>query len=217
MKKEVVIKRTENFVKKILGNEGTGHDFWHIERVRNNAKLINKTEKGDWIVIELAVLLHDIGDWKVIGKDEDDYSIAENFLKSQKISENITAQIMFIIKHMSFAKSLDQKIKSAPKEFYVVRDSDRLDALGAVGIARAFTYGGNRKRLMHDPTKKSRVLKNSKDYKNHGSSTIHHFYEKLLLLKDLMDTKTGKKIASNRDKFMREYLKQFFKEWQGKA
>ncbi len=217
MKNEIIIKRAENFVKKLLGKEGTGHDFWHIERVRNNAKLINKTEKGDWFVIELATLLHDVGDWKVIGKEEDDYSIAENFLKSQKVSEEIVNNVMFIIKNMSFGKSLSSKKVNFSKEFYIVQDADRLDAIGAIGVARAFAYGGKKGRLLYDPTKKPRTLKNSKDYKKRGDSTVHHFYEKLFLLKNLMNTKTAKKIAVGRDGFMKKYLERFFDEWNGEV
>lgn len=155
MKRELILKKTENFVKKALTGEGTGHDWWHIERVINNARLINKTEKADTFVIELALLLHDIGDRKVIKQEEDDYTIAENFLKKQKISNEVIKHVMFIIKNMSFSKSLNNKRDNASKEFYVVQDADRLDAIGAIGIARAFAYGGSKERPLYNPTKKS--------------------------------------------------------------
>jgi len=216
MNKDQIIKNTENFVKKALSKEGTGHDWWHIERVRNNAKLINKTEKSDEFVIDLTLLLHDVGDRKVIKKEDDDYSIAENFLDKQKIPKEIIDEVMFIIKNMSFSKSLNNKKQEASKEFYVVQDADRLDAIGAIGIARAFAYGGSKERPLYDPTKKAQKINTTKNYKKLKSSTFHHFEEKILLLKNLMNTKTAKRIAINRDDFMKRYLKQFLDEWHGK-
>ena len=199
----------------MLGQDGTGHDWWHIERVRNNAKLICKSEKADLFIVDLALLLHDVGDRKVIKKDEDDYSIAENFLIRQKVPNDIVDQVMFIIKNISFSKSLNSKKDAAPIEFYVVQDADRLDAIGAIGIARAFTFGGSKSRPLYDPTKKSKKINTTKDYKKGSSSTIHHFEEKLFLLKDLMNTKTAKKIALKRHDYMEGYLEQFFAEWGG--
>ena len=210
-----MIKKTEIFVKKQLEKEGTGHDWWHIVRVRNNARLINKTEKADSFVIDLALLLHDVGDRKVIQKEEDDYSIAENFLKAQKVEARVIHDVMYIITHMSFSKSLNNKAEKASKEFYVVQDADRLDAIGAIGIARAFAYGGSKGRLLYDPTKKAQNVRNTQEYRKLNSSTFHHFEEKLLLLKDLMNTKTAKKIAKERDNFMKKYLAQFLDEWNG--
>lgn len=216
MKRVLIIRNTEKFVKKILGMEGTGHDWWHIERVRNNARLIMRFEKADSFIVDLALLLHDVGDWKVINKDEDDYSIAENFLKSQKLSREIIKQVMFIIKNMSFNKSLNYKGGSFPAEFKVVQDADRLDALGAIGIARAFAYGGKKSRPLYDPEHKPRKFKDGKSYKNARSSSFHHFEEKILLLKDLMNTKTAKKIAGKRHEYVKNYMKQFLAEWNGK-
>jgi uncharacterized protein len=216
MNKELVIKNAEKFVKKALAGEGTGHDWWHIERVRNTARLICKSEKADGFIVELALLLHDVGDWKVIHKDEDDYSIAENFLKKERVPSEIIEQIMFIIRNMSFSKSLNAKKKSAPIEFYVVQDADRLDAMGAIGIARAFAYGGSKGRPLYDPTKTPQDISTTSNYRNAKSSTLHHFEEKLFLLKDLMNTKTAKKIATARHLFMKEYRKQFLLEWKGK-
>jgi uncharacterized protein len=210
-----IIKQIEDFVKKALCKEGTGHDWWHIERVRNNAKLINKKEKADFFIIELAVLLHDIGDRKVIKKEEDDYTIAENFLIKQKLSKQIIDEVMFIIKNMSFSKTLNKKINDVSKEFQIVQDSDRLDAIGAIGIARAFAYGGNKDWLLYDPTQKSRKTNTTENYRKLNNSTFHHFEEKLLLLKNLMNTDTAKKIAKSRNDFMQKYLKQFLDEWKG--
>lgn len=213
---KMIIKNTENFAKSQLSKEGTGHDFWHIERVRNNAFQINKIEKADLFVIELSVLLHDVGDRKVIKKEEDDYTIAENFLKSQKLPIEVVEKVMFIIKNMSFSKSLNKKRVNFSKEFYVVQDADRLDAIGAIGIARAFAYGGSKGRPLYDPTKKAQKINTTKNYRKTQSSTLHHFEEKLFLLKDLMNTKTAKKIAEKRNVFMRKYVEQFLKEWVGK-
>jgi uncharacterized protein len=215
MKKELILNRTENFVKKALAGEGTGHDWWHIERVRNNARLINKTEKADAFVVELAVLLHDVGDRKVIKQEEDDYTIAENFLMKEKVTDDIVEQVMFIIKNMSFSKSLNSKKDNVSKEFYIVQDADRLDAIGAIGIARAFAYGGSKDRPLYDPTKKPQKINSTKSYRKLNSSTFHHFEEKLLLLKDLMNTKTAVKIAEKRNEYMKKYLKQFLAEWNG--
>jgi len=216
MNKNQIIKNTENFVKKALSKEGTGHDWWHIERVRNNAKLINKTEKSDDFVIDLTLLLHDVGDRKVIKQENDDYSIAENFLKKQKVSGEVVEHVMFIIKNMSFSKSLNGQKEEASKEFYIVQDADRLDAIGAIGIARTFAYGGSKERPLYDPTKKAQKINTTKNYKKLNSSSFHHFEEKLLLLKNLMNTKTAKEIAKNRDDFMKKYIKQFLDEWYGK-
>ena len=215
MNRENIISATEKFAKKKLGKEGTGHDFWHIKRVLNNARLINKTEKADWFVIYLAVMLHDVGDWKVIGKQDDDYSIAENFLIKQKVGEEIVEKVMFIIKNMSFGKSLNKKHALASKEFYVVQDADRLDAMGAVGIARVFTYGGSKSRSIYNPLITAKKINNTDDYKNRTTSSFHHFEEKLLLLMDLMNTKSAKKIALGRHKYMQSYMKQFLSEWDG--
>lgn len=216
MNKNQIIKKTESFVKKALSGEGTGHDWWHIERVRNNAKLINKKEKANYFITDLALLLHDVGDRKVIKKEEDDYKIAENFLIKQKLSNEIIEEVMFIIKNMSFSKSLNKKREDVSKEFYVVQDADRLDAIGAIGIARAFAYGGSKERPLYDPTKKAQKINTTKSYRKLNSSTFHHFEEKLLLLKNLMNTKTAKEIAKDRNEFMKKYLKQFLDEWNGK-
>ncbi len=216
MKKEIILKNTIAFVKEKLNGEGTGHDWWHIERVLNNTKLICKTEKADMFIVSLAVLLHDVGDRKVINKEDDDYSIAENFLKKQKVDSGSIERIMFIIKNMSFSKNLNVKRVSEPIEFYIVQDADRLDAIGAIGIARAFAFGGSRSRPLYDPTKKAQKATTVKDYKKLQSSTFHHFEEKIFLLKDLMTTKTAKKIALARHEYMKKFTKRFLAEWEGK-
>ena len=173
MNKTLVLSNAEKFVKEALNGEGTGHDWWHVERVRNSAKLICRSEKADWFIVELAVLLHDVGDYKVIHKDEDDYTIAENFLAKQKVPTEIIEQVMFIIKNMSFSKSLGAKTKSTSLEFQVVQDADRLDALGAIGIARAFAFGGSKSRPLYDPTIKTQKYTTTKKYRNAKRSNLY--------------------------------------------
>lgn len=216
MNTDLILRKTKAFVKKSLSHEGTGHDWWHIERVLNNACLINAKEKADEIIIKLAVLLHDVGDRKVIHKDEDDYSIAEQFLIKQKIPSEIIEKVIFIIKNMSFSKTLNNKLDNVSKEFCIVQDADRLDAIGAIGIARVFAYGGSKNRPLYDPNKNAQRIDTTKNYRKLNSSSFHHFEEKLLLLKDLMNTKTAKKIAEKRHDYMEKYMKQFMEEWSGR-
>ncbi len=216
MNKQAILKKTVLFVKKSLVGEGTGHDWWHIERVYNNARTINKKEKADQFIIDLAVLLHDVGDRKVIGKAEDDYTIAENFLKANKVPGEVIDQVLFIIKNMSFSHSLNKRRTDASKEFHIVQDADRLDALGAIGIARAFAFGGSKHRPLYDPTKKPQPINTTANYRKLESSSFHHFYEKILLLKDLMNTPTGTSIAKQRHQYLQAYMKQFLLEWEGR-
>jgi len=216
MNKRSIIKKTISFAKDKLSKDCTGgHDWWHIERVWNNAKAINKKEGADQFIIDLAVLLHDVGDWKVIGAKEDDYTIAENFLVKNKVKEDVIEKVMFIIKNMSFSSTFDKKTKETSKEFKVVQDADRLDALGAVGIARMFAYGGSRQRSIYDPSEKIQKIKSKTAYKEINSSTFRHFYDKVLFLKDLMNTKTARAIAGKRHKYVESYIKQFLSEWGG--
>ena len=208
-------QKTEEFVKNKLGGEGTGHDWWHAVRVVNIARKLHAIEGGDWRVIELALLLHDVGDRKVINKDNDDYSIAENFLLEQNTPEEPLGRIMSIIKTMSYSKSFDTTNKDDSIEFKIVQDADRLDAIGAIGIGRAFAFGGSRSRLLYDPNYTVQEFKSSGEYKRAKSSTIHHFYEKLLLIKDKLNTSTAREIAEQRDEFMQLFIKEFFDEWNG--
>ncbi len=216
MNKRLVIGNAEKFVKERLSGEGTGHDWWHIERVRNNARLICKSEKADRFIVDISLLLHDVGDRKVIDRKEDDYSIAENFLRKQKVPQVILEEVMYIIKNMSFSKSLNRKKKKASREFYIVQDADRLDAVGAIGIARAFAYGGSKSRPLYDPNKKAQKITSTWNYTKNKSSSFHHLEEKVLLLKDLMNTKAAKRIAKARHEHVKEYMRQFLAEWQGK-
>jgi uncharacterized protein len=213
-----ILQKTEEFVKSKLLGEGTGHDWWHVVRVVNTARKIHSVEGGDWLIIELTLLLHDVGDGKVIGRDEDDYSIAQNFLEGQSVPAQTVEKILSIIKTMSYSKSFDNLEKDDSIEFKIVQDADRLDAIGAIGVARAFAYGGSRARPLYDPDYKPPEYKSSEEYRRARAdgSTVHHFYDKLLLLKDKLNTGAAKEIASQRDEFMQIFLQEFMDEWSGK-
>lgn len=210
-----LIKKTEQFVKQRLATEGTGHDWWHAVRVINIAKRIHESEGGEWFIIQLTLLLHDVGDRKVILKEDDDYTIAENFLTEMNVDQKRVTTIMNIIKTMSYSKSFDNVENDNSIEFQIVQDADRLDAMGAIGIARAFAFGGSRSRLLYDPEFEIKNFSSSEEYKNSNSSTLHHFYEKLLLLKDGLNTDAARIIAEERDAYMRQFVDQFMKEWNG--
>ena len=211
-----VIKKVADLVKQKFAGEGSGHDWYHIERVWKNVKLIAKSEKGaNMVVVELGALLHDIADWKfhdgdlTAGPRE-----ANKILTPLKVKPVIVEKVCYIVEHVSFKGS---KVKDVMEglEGQIVQDADRLDAMGAVGIARCFAYGGYKNRPLYIPGQKIRSPKSFEDYKKGEASSVNHFYEKLLLLKDRMHTKTAKKLAARRHKFMKNYLKQFFSEWEG--
>lgn len=209
------IQKTAIIVKQTLQNAESGHDWWHILRVWNNAKLIAQTEKVDLQVVELAALLHDIADSKFHNGDEEiGPKTAGEFLRSIEVDAAIIEHVQQIIRNMSFKSSFDQSSFSS-EEMKVVQDADRLDAIGAIGIARAFTYGGFKNREMYNPEIQPDFNHTKEAYKNSTAPTINHFYEKLLLLKDLMNTETAKKIAEERHQFMEKYLEQFAAEWNG--
>ncbi len=215
---ESIINKTIQFVKKELQNAESGHDWFHIERVYNNANLIAKDENVDILVVKLAALLHDIADSKFTNGDETiGPKKAKTFLNSINLETDKAHHIVQIIANMSFSKSLENKKLFTSLELQVVQDADRLDAIGAIGIARAFNYGGYKNRLMYDPAIAPKLKQTKEAYKNSKAPTINHFYEKLLLLKDKMNTKTGKKIATERHNFMKLFLEQFYNEWNGKA
>lgn len=210
-----IISQTENFVREKLSGAEGGHDWWHIYRVWNNARLINKTEHADQLVVELAALLHDIADSKFHDGDEEiGPATAGTFLKSIGMDAATLEHIQQIIRHMSFKASLGEKLFHS-KELEVVQDADRLDAIGAIGIARAFSYGGFKGRALHNPAIAPELNMSKEAYKKSTAPTINHFYEKLLLLKDKMNTETGRQIAAKRHGFMEDYLKQFYAEWEG--
>lgn len=217
MDKEKIITTTIAFVKKELKNAEGGHDWFHIERVFKNSILISKDEKVDVFVVSLAALLHDIADPKFYnGAETVGPKIATKFLKEQEVHEQIINHVVNIIKHISFKNSFDKESKKFTSiELKVVQDADRLDAIGAIGIARCFNYGGFKNRGLYDPEIIPNLNMTKKQYKNSDTPTINHFYEKLLLLKDSMNTLSGKKIAAQRHAFMETYLKQFYDEWDG--
>lgn len=209
------IEKTIDFVKKELQNAEAGHDWWHIERVWKTSKTIAKEENVDLEVVEFAALLHDIADAKFHGGDEEiGPRIAGEFLKSIEVEETIINHVRQIIRNMSFKSSLGEINFTSP-EMLVVQDADRLDAIGAIGIARAFNYGGFKNRELYNPEIKPDINISKEAYKKSTAPTINHFYEKLLLLKDKMNTTTGKKIATQRHQFMEQYLQQFYAEWNG--
>jgi uncharacterized protein len=217
MNQETIIPNTIAFVKEELKNAEGGHDWFHVERVFKNALLIAKEEKVDALIVSLAALLHDIADPKFHNGDETiGPKKATNFLIAQKVSKEIGLHVVKIIKYVSFKNSLDANQKQfTSKELKVVQDADRLDAIGAIGIARCFNYGGFKNRPLYNPEVIPNLNMTKEEYKNADAPTINHFYEKLLLLKEQMNTVTGKKIAENRHLFMKQYLDQFYEEWNG--
>lgn len=215
MDKQQAIDSTVGFVRKTLAGAEAGHDWWHINRVWNNAKLIARHETVDLFVVELAALLHDIADAKFYGGDEEvGPRMAVDFLKSIAVYDNVIEHVQNIIRYMSFKAGFD-KTTFHSAELAVVQDADRLDAIGAIGIARAFTYGGYKNRELYNPEIAPNLNMSKQEYKNSSAPTINHFYEKLLLLKDKMNTQTGKTIAQQRHQFMEQYLEQFYIEWEG--
>lgn len=216
MNKKTIIKNTVSFVKETLKNAEGGHDWFHIERVLKNAKLIAKTEEVDEFIVSLGALLHDIADAKFYDGDETiGPKMAREFLEKQKVNESEILHIENIIKHISFKNSLSSEEKFTSPELDVIQDADRLDAIGAIGIARCFNYGGFKNRALYDPEIQPNLNMSKEEYKKSTAPTINHFYEKLLLLKDKMNTKTGCQIAEERHNYMEQFLQQFYDEWNG--
>lgn len=207
------ISKTINFVKEKLIGAEAGHDWFHIERVWKNSKKIADNEDCNLEIVELAALLHDIADPKFHDGDEAlALKISEDFLKSIEVENEIIEQVLFIIKNISF-KNKGEVLDETPIELKIVQDADRLDAIGAIGIARTFNFGGFKNNLMYDPEIQPKLDMTKEEYKKSNGTTINHFYEKLLLLKDLMNTETGKSMAEERHQFMLKFLDQFYKEW----
>jgi len=213
--KQQQINKTIAFVKEQLAEAEGGHDWFHIERVYKNALLISKTENVDGFVVALGALLHDIADSKFHNGDETiGPKMAREFLFNLNIDFSIIEHVVKIIENISFKGGNEiQKFKSA--ELDVVQDADRLDAIGAIGIARCFNYGGFKNRPLYNPDIQPNLTMSKEEYKSSNAPTINHFYEKLLLLKDKMNTKTAHKIALERHQYMETFLKQFYKEWNG--
>ncbi len=213
--KDQIITDTVIYVKQELEGNESGHDWWHIQRVWNTAKTIASTEKANDFVVELGALLHDIADSKFHNGDETiGPKKAKQFLLSKNVSEDIIIQVIAIIENISF-KGGNFTTTYTSKELDVVQDADRLDAIGAIGIARTFNYGGYKNNEIHNPNRPAKLDKTKEEYKKGSDTTINHFYEKLLLLKHRMNTDTGRKMAEKRHEFMEIYLKQFYGEWDG--
>ncbi len=210
-----LLDNTILFVKQKLENAEAGHDWFHIERVYKNAVLIAEEEDCDLMIVKLSALLHDIADSKFNDGDETvGPKVAREFLEFQKASEEVIQHVINIIENISFKGGNFEK-KFTSKELEIVQDADRLDALGAIGIARTFHYGGFKNRQLYNPNIAPLTNMSKEAYKNSNAPTLNHFYEKLLLLKDKMNTETGRRIAFERHKFMELFLSQFYAEWEG--
>lgn len=215
MNSKTNIEKTIAFVKQTLADAEGGHDWWHAYRVWQLAKRIAQTEKVSMQVVELAALLHDIADSKFNGGDEEKGPLlAADFMNSLGVEKLVTEHVVQIIRNISFKGGKETRRFSSP-ELDVVQDADRLDALGAIGIARTFNYGGFKNRELYNPEIPPDLLMTKEEYKNSTAPTLNHFYEKLLLLKDRMNTSTGSQMAEHRHKFMELFLEEFYAEWNG--
>lgn len=216
-KQQKIIKKVATEVKRKLKVEGSGHDWWHIARAWNMAKQIGIIEGADMFVVELAILLHDIADWKFHnGDDTVGPKLIRQILKKHSVSTKIIDHICEIVIDMAF-KGAKVKTEMKTLEGKVVQDADKLDAIGAIGVARTFAYSAYKNRPIYEPTKKPSLHQSKEEYfKRESLTAINHFYEKLLLLKDRMNTKTAKKLAEGRHRFMEKFLDRFFQEWDGK-
>lgn len=211
-----IVERTEEFVRETLKADSTGHDWWHINRVRNVALRLAKAEGADPFVVELAALLHDIADWKFHGGDiTAGATKARQWLTSLGVDETTQARVAQIVLTVSF-KGAGVKNEIDTLEGQVVQDADRIDSLGAIGIARTFAYGGHFNRVMYDPDQKPEQHDTFEQYKSSTGTTINHFYEKLLLLKDRLNTRAAKELAEGRHAFLENFLEQFYDEWDGR-
>lgn len=213
-----ILEETAKYVRLQLKGAEAGHDWWHILRVWNTTKLILQTEPADSLVCQLAALLHDIADSKFYGGDEEiGPRLAGEFLHRINVRPNVVEHVQHIIRHISYKNTLDQEATFHSKELEIVQDADRLDAIGAIGIARAFHYGGFKNREMYNPEIVFQRNMDRESYKQTDAPTLHHFYDKLLLIKDKMNTPTGRSLAESRHRFLKTFLQQFYYEWNGKA
>ncbi len=217
MTNQEIIKATLSHVKQTMLGEGSGHDWWHVHRVWLNAKQICDKEQADLFIVELAALLHDIADWKFHdGNEHKGAEVAQEWLNKFDIEQPVISHICQIITDVSY-KGAGVETPMHSIEGKIVQDADRLDAIGAIGIARTFAYGGNKHREMYNPDIKPVMHASFEEYKKNEGTTINHFYEKLLLLKDRMNTETGKMIAKKRHEVMESFLNSFYNEINGKA
>lgn len=216
MNERDIIQKTTDHVRGLLSGEGSGHDWFHIERVRNVALAIAREEQADLFVVELAALLHDVADWKFAGGDHDaGPRAAREWLTALSVTATTIDHVANIIASLSF-KGAGVETPMTTIEGQCVQDADRLDAIGAIGIARAFAYGGHKGRPMYDPSVPPEPHASFEAYKKNAGPTINHFYEKLLLLKDRMNTTTGRRLAQQRHIVLKDFLNEFFAEWAGK-
>jgi uncharacterized protein len=215
MNNKDIVSKTITFVKEKLKNAEGGHDWFHIERVYKNALQIAKEEVCNETIVELGALLHDIADSKFHNGDETvGPETARAFLESEGVEEEVTSHVIKIIENISYkGGNFEKKLSSI--ELDIVQDADRLDALGAIGIARTFNYGGFKNRALYDPNIAPNLKMTKEEYKKSDAPTLNHFYEKLFLLKDKMNTATGKQIALERHRFMETFIAQFYAEWDG--
>jgi len=216
MNQKEIIQKTEHFIHSEFKSDGSGHDWFHVDRVRKMALTIGEKESCDLFVVELAALLHDLDDWKLTGSKSGSPVKAEAWMRRMCVDPETIAHIIRIIEDVSY-KGAGNLTPVRSKEAAVVQDADRLDAIGAIGIARTFAYGGNKNRLIYDPEVEPVIHKDYQEYKSSTAPTINHFFEKLLLLKDLMNTKTAKTMAERRHWFMESFLGHFFDEWDAKS
>ncbi len=215
-KQRRIITAAVKHVRALFKADRSGHDWYHIERVRVMAERIARQEKADRFLVDLMVIFHEIADGKIIGEGNEDEALATTgkWLQKHQLHAADIEHILYVIANQSYAVSGVGKFKLKTLEGRVVQDADRLEALGAIGIARCFIYGGKKGRILHDPALKPRRITSSSQYRN-SETTLNHFYEKVLKLKGLMNTNAGKKIARGRHQFVQAYLKQFLAEWQG--
>ena len=210
----MVIENAIEYVKQIFADDCSGHDYHHTMRVYRLAMQIAEQENADMLIVQLAALLHDVDDVKLSPETHDTKKNAVRFMKNSGVDDKVIASVCKIIDEVSFAGT--DLVVPSTLEGKCVQDADRLDAIGAIGIARTFAYGGSKGRRIHDPDIKPMTNMNKADYnQNHNSTSINHFYEKLLLLKDMMNTETAKKMAMHRQAVMKEYLVEFMAEWEG--
>jgi uncharacterized protein len=210
-----IFEKTRAFIEQKFKNEGSGHDYWHILRVWKLAKRVAKQEKNiDMLVVELGAFLHDIADWKFHDDPEAGPKATRPWLESLKVNEEIISKVEHIVRNVSF-KGANVK-NHLSREGQIVWDADKLDAIGAIGVARCFAFGGSVGHVMYDPAEKPVLHKTFEEYKKMEASSVSHFYEKLLLLKDKMYTKTGRELAEHRHEYMEEFLEEFYGEWEGK-
>jgi uncharacterized protein len=215
MDQQKIIQKTADYIKLEFSDDSSGHDWWHIYRVWKNAITICEHEQADSFIVQLAALLHDLDDWKFNDTGDETPMRAKAWLDSFSLDPSITDAVCRIIQHISF-KGANVANKMNTLEGFIVQDADRLDAIGAIGIARAFAYGGYKNRPLYDPDSPPQSHETFEQYKKSNSSTLNHFYEKLLLLKDMMNTPAAKRIAQERHEYMEQFLRQFMDEWGGK-